>query len=172
MKDAHSAVARYATILVLWIVPIGLMLVPILYPSQSYLRDALVLPAIVITLYAAFLVAPLVQPLRNMDLFDEIPGLISRYTDEQRARREARDLLRLYEGDSLPRVYDIQNPTRFQRDLLHTCEDLRAAAQWHENHGEISGNLLERIESLMTRDVAAPSSPAEPKSARKRRSGR
>ena len=41
MKDDRSAIARYATILVVWLVPIALMLVAVLYPVQSYLRDAL-----------------------------------------------------------------------------------------------------------------------------------
>jgi hypothetical protein len=152
MKDDRSAIARYATILVVWLVPIALMLVAVLYPVQSYLRDALVLPVIAVTLYAAFLVSPLVQPWKNVDLFDEIPGVVSKFTDEQRARRDARALLRLYQGDSLPKVYEIQHPTRFQRDLRRTCDDLRAAAEWHAGNGEVSANFLERLESLMTRE--------------------
>jgi len=170
MKDDRSAVARYVTALLVWLVPIALMLVPVLYPAEGYLRDALVLPVILLTLYASFLVSPLFQPLRNIDLFDEIPGLISRHTDEQRARREARELLRLYEGDSLPRVYEMKNLTRFQRDLLRTCEDLRSAAEWHASNGEVSGNLLERIENLMTRDEEGEETPPPlPQQGRKRR---
>ena len=113
MKDDRTAVARYATVLVVWLIPIALMLIPVLYPTQNYLRDALVLPVIALTLYAAFLVSPLLQPLKNIDLFDEIPDLIERYTDERRARKDARDLLRLYDGDSLPNVYEIENPPGF-----------------------------------------------------------
>ncbi|MFW6102896.1 MAG: hypothetical protein ACOC7M_01230 [Chloroflexota bacterium] len=172
MKDDRSAIAKYLTVLIVWLVPIALMLVPVLYPAEGFVRDALVLPVIVLTLYAAFLVSPMFQPLKNVDFFDEIPGVIEKHTEERRARIEARDLLRLYNDGSLPKVYEIENPTRFQRDLRRTCDTLRAAAEWHSSNGEVSANLLERLESLMTRDEEEQAPVPRPQRGRKQRKGR
>jgi len=149
MDDERSPVGKYLTVLILWIIPVVLILVPLLYPTEGHVRDILVLPVIVILLYIAFILAPLFHPPRNADFFDEVPRTIERYANEQRARKDVRDILKLYQGGRLPNVYELPRLTPFQKDVKRMCERLRADAEWHASNVELSRDLLERMHALM-----------------------
>ncbi len=149
MDDERSPVGKYLVIFILWIIPVVLILVPLLYPTESYVRDMLVLPVIVILIYVAFILAPLFYPLKNADFFDEVPKTIERFANEQRARRDVRDILKLYDGGRLPNVYELSDLTPFQKDIKRMCERLRADVEWHSSNAEKSRDLLDRMEALM-----------------------
>jgi hypothetical protein len=150
MRDARSGIGRSITILVVWLIPVALMLISYFYPTEGgYLRDILVLPVILVLLYTAFLVAPLFRPLRNLDFFDDVPDAIERRVGAQRVRKDARDLIRLYDGGRLPNVYEMTTLTPFQSDVKRIAEGLRADADWHASNAEVSRDLLERMETLM-----------------------
>jgi len=170
MKDGRSALGKYLTILIFWLIPVGLILIPLLYPTEGYVRDMLVLPVIFILLYVAFLLSPLFRPLRNLDLFDEVPEAVERHVDAQRARKDARDLIRLYDGGRLPNVYELASLTPFQRDVKRILDRLRADAEWHSSNAEVSRDLLERMETLMR--AAEEEEPEEPASRPQKKSGK
>jgi len=149
MSDDRSAVGKYVTVLLAWLIPVLLVLIPLVYPAEGYARDMLALPVIFLLLYVAFLVAPLLRPVKNLDFFDDIPDVVERYSDAQRARRDARDLLRLYDGGRLPNVYELTTLTPFQRDVKRMVDRLRSDADWHSGNAEVSRDLLERMEALM-----------------------
>ncbi len=173
MRDAKSVFSKYAVVLVFWLIPVVLILVPLLYPTQGSLRDILVLPVILVLLYVAILLSPLFRPLRNIDFFDDIPDAIERYVDEQRARKDARDLIKLYVGGHLPNVYELTNLTPFQRQLAHTLELLKNSSEWHASNAEVSRDIVDRLETLMrateTEEQAdEPARPARKKSGKRR----
>ena len=171
MRDDRSAVGKYLTILIFWLIPVALMLIPILYPTEGYVRDMLVLPVIFILLYVAFLLFPLFRPLRNLDFFDEVPEAVERHVDALRARKDARDLIKLYDGGRLPNVYELASLTPFQRDLKRTLDMLRTDAEWHSSNAEVSHDLLERMETLMK--ATAEEEPEEaPTRSQKRKSAK
>lgn len=173
MNDYRSVTSKYATVLVFWLVPVALILIPLLYPAEGYMRDMLVLPVLLILLYVAVLLAPLFRPLRNLDFFDDIPEAVERHVDALRARKEARELIRLYADGHLPDVYELPNLTPFQRGLKRTLDTLRLDAEWHASNAEVSRDLLERMDVLMhtaNEPPAAedPSRPQRKKSAKRR----
>lgn len=149
MSDDKSTIGKYVTVLLAWLIPVLLVLIPLVYPDEGYARDMLALPVIFLLLYVAFLVAPLLHPLKNLDFFDDIPEVVERYSDAQRARRDARDLMRLYDGGRLPNVYELRTLTPFQRDVKRMADRLRADVDWHSGNAEVSRDLLERMETLM-----------------------
>jgi hypothetical protein len=149
MKDGNSAAGKYVTVLLFWLVPVALIVIPMVYPTEGYVREILVLPVIFVLLYVAFLLSPLFRPLRNIDYFDDVPETIERYVDARRARKEARDLIRLYAGGRLPNVYELSSLTPFQRDVKRMADGLRMDAEWHASNAEVSRDLLERMEALM-----------------------
>ena len=149
MKDDRSAIAKYLTILLIWLIPVAFILIVVLYPVEDYLRDILVLPVIIVLLYVSFLLAPMFRPLKNVDYFDELPAAIERFVDSQRVRKDARDLIRLYHDGTLPNVYELSDLTKFQKDVLRMAESLRADAGWHSSNHQVSQDLLDRIEQLM-----------------------
>ena len=149
MKDDRSAIAKYFTILLIWLIPVAFILIVVLYPVEDYLRDILVLPVIIVLLYVSFLLAPMFRPLKNVDYFDELPAAIERFVDSQRVRKDARDLIRLYHDGTLPNVYELSDLTKFQKDVLRMAESLRADAGWHSSNHQVSQDLLDRIEQLM-----------------------
>lgn len=153
MSDNRSAVGKYFTVLIAWLMPVALVLVPVFHPAEGYLREMLVLPVLLLLLYVAILLAPLFRPVRNLDFFDDLPDLVERHVDALRARKEARGLIRLYTDGHLPNVYELDTLTPFQRELKRTLETLRLDAEWHSGNAEVSADLLERMKSLMdTRD--------------------
>lgn len=174
MKDNGAAVGKYVTVLIFWLIPVALMLIPILYPTEGYVRDMLVLPVIFILLYVAFLLSPLFRPLRNLDFFDDIPEAVQRQVDAQRARKDARDLIKLYDGGSLPNVYELANLTPFQRGLMRTLDRLRTDAEWHSSNAEVSHDLLERMETLMraTPEEEPEEAPTRPQKNQKKKSAK
>ena len=149
VNDNRSAVGKYATVLVFWLVPVALILIPILYPAEGYVREMLVLPVLLVLLYVAVLLAPLFRPLRNIDFFDDIPEAVERHVDALRTRREARELIRLYSDGGMPDVYSLSSLTPFQRGLKWTLDTLRLDSEWHSSNLEVSRDLLERMESLI-----------------------
>jgi len=149
VKDDRSAIAKYFTILLIWLIPVAFILIVVLYPVEDYLRDILVLPVIIVLLYVSFLLAPMFRPLKNVDYFDELPAAIERFVDSQRVRKDARDLIRLYHDGTLPNVYELSDLTKFQKDVLRMAESLRADAGWHSSNHQVSQDLLDRIEQLM-----------------------
>jgi len=149
VKDDRSAIRKYLTILLVWLIPVAFILIAVLYPVEDYLRDILVLPIIVVLLYVAFLISPMFSPLKNVDYFDEIPAAIERFVESQRTRKDARDLIRLYHDGTLPNVYELPDLTRFQKDVLRIAEFLRADAGWHGSNQQVSQDLLDRMEQLM-----------------------
>ena len=149
MKDDRSAIRKYLTILLIWLVPVAFMLIVVFYPVEDYLRDILLLPVIVVLLYLAFLLSPMFRPLKNVDYFDELPAAIERFVDSQRVRKDARDLIRLYHDGTLPNVYELSERTRFQKDVFRIAESLRADAGWHSSNHQVSQDLLDRMEQLM-----------------------
>lgn len=149
MKDDRSAVGKYVTVLIFWLIPVALILIPLLYPTEGYLRDMLVLPVLLVLLYVAVILAPLFRPLRNLDFFDDVPETIERFVDAQRARRDARDLIRLYHDGHLPNVNELETLTPWQRGVKRTLDALRLDADWHAGNAEVSQDLLARMESLM-----------------------
>ena len=149
MRDGNSAAGKYVTVLLFWLIPVGLILIPLVYPTEGYVREILVLPVIFVLLYVAFLLSPLFRPLRNIDYFDDVPETIQRYVDARRARKEARDLIRLYDGGRLPNVYELPSLTPFQRDVKRITDGLRIDTEWHASNAEVSRDLLERMEALM-----------------------
>jgi len=164
MKDARAGIGKYVTILIVWLIPVALMLIPLFYHTEGYLRDALVLPVILILLYLSFLLSPLFRPLRNLDFFDEVPGVVERHIDALRARKDARALIRLYDGGRLPNVYELTNLTPFQNEVKRILEELQASATWHASNAEVSQDLLERMEALMraTEDEEPQAEPSRP----------
>ncbi len=149
MREERSAVQKYATMLLIWLIPVGLMVAAVVRPVEGLTRDLLMLPAIVMLLYTALMVAPLFSPIRNADFFDDLPSQIERIIDSRRARKDARELIKLYNGDRLPNVYELKDLTRFQKGLLNTCETLKSHAEWHSSNAEASRDLLDRLEALM-----------------------
>ncbi len=149
MSDNRASIGRYLTVLVLWLIPVALILFPLLYPTEGFVRDMLLLPVILLLLYVAFLLAPLFRPLKNIDFFDDVPGTIERYATAHRARKDVRDILRLYQGGRLPNVYELPNLTPFQKDVKRMCDRLRNDADWHASNAEVSRDLLDRMEALM-----------------------
>jgi hypothetical protein len=149
MREDRSAVQKYATMLLVWLIPVGLMVAAVVRPVEGLTRDLLMLPAIVMLLYAAFLVAPLFYPIKNADFFDDLPSQIERIIASQRARKDARELIRLYDGDRLPNVYQLKELTRFQKGILQTCEMLKSHAEYHASNAQASRDLLDRLEGLM-----------------------
>ncbi len=149
MRDDRSMVQKYLVMLLVWMVPVALMVAAAVRPVEGMARDLMLLPAIAMLLYAALLLAPLFTPIRNVDFFDELPASIERIIDSQRARKDARDLIKLYDGDRLPNVYELQQLTRFQKGILHTCEVLKSHGEWHASNAEVSRDLLDRLEELM-----------------------
>jgi hypothetical protein len=153
MGDNRSTLGKYVTVLIFWLVPVVLILIPLFYPDDGYLRDILVLPVLLVLLYMSFILSPMFRPLRNLDFFDDIPETIERFVDAQRARKDARGLIRLYDGGHLPNVYELTALTPFQKELKSTLDKLRSDAAWHVSNAEVSRDLLERLETLMrTRD--------------------
>ena len=71
MRDGNPAAGKYVTILLFWLIPVALILIPVVYPTEGYVREILVLPVIFLLLYIAFLLSPLFRPLRNIDFFDD-----------------------------------------------------------------------------------------------------
>ncbi len=169
MREERSAVQKYATMLLIWLVPVGLMVAAVVRPVEGLTRDLLMLPAIVMLLYAAFLVTPLFSPIRNADFFDDLPSQIGRIIDSRRARKDARELIKLYDGDRLPNVYEMKELTRFQRGLLQTCETLKSHSEWHASNAQASRDLLDRLEALMR--AQEPQEPEEKPAAGKRQKG-
>jgi len=104
---------------------------------------------LLVLLYMSFILSPLFRPLRNLDFFDDVPETIERFVDSQRARKDARGLIRLYDGGHLPNVYELTALTPFQKELKSTLDKLRSDAAWHASNAEVSGDLLERLETLM-----------------------
>jgi len=149
MKDDRGAVAKYLTALIIWLVPVSLLLIPVLYPTEGFVRDLLILPAILVMLYVAFILTPLFSPLKNIDFFDELPRSIERFVEGQRARRDARDIIKLYDKSRMPNVYEMEELTPFLRNIRHTCDTLRASREWHLSNAEVSSSLLEKMEALM-----------------------
>jgi len=109
----------------------------------------IVLPVIFVLLYVSFVLSPLFRPLRNLDFFDEVPDAVERRVEARRARKDARDLLRLYAGGRLPNVYELTSLTPFQRDVKRLLDKLRNDAEWHAGNAEVSRDLLEQMEALM-----------------------
>jgi hypothetical protein len=169
MKDARTGIGKYVTILIVWLIPVALMLIPLFYQTEGYLRDMLVLPVILILLYLAFLLSPLFRPLKNIDLFDEVPAAVERRVIALRTRKDARDLIRLYDGGRLPNVYELTDLTPFQKDVKRMLDDLRADATWHTSNAEVSQDLLERMETLMR--VTEEEEPEEEPSRPQRKKG-
>ncbi len=149
MRDDKSAVQKYFTMLIIWLVPVALMVAAAVRPVEGFTRDLLLLPAIVMLLYAAYLVAPLFRPLKNADFFDELPAQIERIVDSQRARKDARELIKLYDGDRIANVYELAELTPFQKGIKHTCEVLKYHSEWHSSNAQASRDLLDRLEGLM-----------------------
>lgn len=149
MDDERTSVSKYVVVLLLWIIPVVLILVPQLYPTEGYVRDMMVLPVIIVLLYVAFILAPLFHPIKNADFFDEVPKTIERFANEQRARKDVRDILKLYRSGRLPNVYELTELTPFQKDIKRMCERLRADVEWHNSHAGMSRELLDRMEALM-----------------------
>ncbi len=174
MDDERSPVGKYLVVFILWIIPVVLILIPLLYPTEGYVRDMLVLPVIVILIYVAFILAPLFYPIKNADFFDEVPKTIERFANEQRARKDVRDILKLYHGGRLPNVYELTELTPFQKDIKRMCERLRADVEWHSSNAEMSRELLDRMEALMHAREEADEEDAQPQSDRKppRRTGK
>ena len=172
MRDAKSVFSKYAIVLVFWLIPVVLILLPLLYPVEGSLRDILVLPVILVLLYVAILLAPLFRPLRNVDFFDDIPDAIERFVDAQRARKDARELIKLYDGGHLPNVYELTNLTPFQRELRRTLDRLKSDAEWHASNAEVSRDLLERMETLMRATVSEEQQEEEPASHPRKKTGK
>ncbi|MBN1152445.1 MAG: hypothetical protein JXA58_04475 [Dehalococcoidia bacterium] len=149
MRDDRSALGKYMTVLIVWLIPVALVLIPLLYPTEGYVRDMMVLPVLLILLYVALLLAPLFRPLRNLDFFDDLPEAIDRHVDAKRARKEARELIRLYADGHLPNVDELSDLTPFQRGVKRTLDTLRIDAEWLSGNAEVSRNLVERMETLM-----------------------
>ncbi|MBN1855774.1 MAG: hypothetical protein JW846_02330 [Dehalococcoidia bacterium] len=149
MKDARTSVHKYLLVIIMWMIPVVLILTAIVYPMEQYLRDMLVLPVIVVLLYVAFLLAPMFTPIKNVNYFDEVPSTIERFVLGQRAREDARELLKLWHDGSLPNVYELTALTKFQKDVLRIVTDLRADTEWHNSSLQLSEALLERMDTLM-----------------------
>jgi hypothetical protein len=149
MRDDRGAVIKYATALIIWLVPVALLLIPVLYPTEGVYRDLFILPAVLIMLYVAFILTPMFSPIRNVDFFDELPRAIERFVDGQRARRDARDILKLYDKSKMPNVYEMEELSPYLRNVRRTCDVLRASSEWHMSNAEVSGSLLEKMEALM-----------------------
>lgn len=162
MRDDRSPIGKYVAVLIFWLIPVVLILIPLFYPSEGYLRDILVLPVILMLLYVSFILSPMFRPLRNLDFFDDVPETIERFVDEQRARKDARGLIRLYDGGQLPNVYELTVLTPFQKEVKRTLDGLRSDSEWHASNAEVSRDLLERMEYLMRAgvDEAPESEPA------------
>ena len=171
MKDDRIPFGKYVAVLIFWLIPVVLIVIPVLYPVEGYLRDILVLPVILVLLYVSFILSPLFRPLRNVDFFDELPEAIERFVDARRARKDARDLIRLYDGGRLPNVYELTNLTPFQNGLKRTLEKLKSDGDWHAGNAEVSRDLLERMEALMrATEVEEPD--AEPARHARKKSGK
>jgi hypothetical protein len=168
MRDDRSVVQKYLTMLLIWLVPVALMVTAAVRPVEGMTRDLLMLPAIVMLLYAALLLVPLFNPIRNADFFDELPASIERIIDSQRARKDARELIKLYDGDRLPNVYELQKLTRFQKGILHTCEMLKSHTEWHASNAEVSRDLLDRLQELMHADETEEPEPKTPPAKRQK----
>lgn len=149
MRDDRGAVTKYMTALIIWLVPVALLLIPILYPTEGVFRDLFILPAVLIMLYVAFILTPMFSPLKNVDFFDELPRNVERFVDGQRARRDARDILRLYDKSKMPNVYEMEELSPYLKNVRRTCDVLRASSEWHMSNAEVSGSLLEKMEALM-----------------------
>lgn len=162
MDDERTPVTKYLVVLILWVIPVVLILVPLLYPTEGYVRDMLVLPVIIVLLYVAFILAPLFHPIKNADFFDEVPRTIERFANEQRSRKDVRDILKLYRGGRLPNVYELTELTPFQKDIRRMCERLRADVEWHASNAEMSRELLDRMEALMHVKEEEEELPPEP----------
>jgi len=94
VRDDRSAVGKYLTILIFWLIPVALMLIPILYPTEGYVRDMLLLPVTSILLYVSFLLFPLFCPFRILDLFAELPEAPDRNLDAHRVRSDPHGTLK------------------------------------------------------------------------------
>jgi len=149
MRDDRGAVTKYAIALAIWLVPVALLLIPILYPTEGFARDLLILPAVLLMLYVAFILTPMFSPLKNVDFFDELPRNIERFVEEQRARRDARDIVKLYDNSKMPNVYEMEELSPYLKNVRRTCDVLRASHEWHASNAEVAGNLLDKMESLM-----------------------
>jgi len=149
VKDDKPAIRKYFTILLVWLIPVGFILIAVLYPVENYLRDILVIPVLVVLMYVAFILSPMFRPLKNVDYFDELPATIERFVDSQRARKDARDLIRLYHDGTLPNVYELSDLTKFQKEVLRITESLRTEAGWHSSNHQVAQDLLDRMEQLM-----------------------
>jgi hypothetical protein len=171
MRDGSSAAGKYVTVILFWLIPVALIIIPVVYPTEGYVREILVLPVIFLLLYVAVLLAPLFRPLRNIDFFDDVPETIERYVEARRARNEARDLIRLYDGGKLPNVYELASLTPFQKNVKHIADGLRIDAEWHASNAEVSHDLLERMETLM-RATGEEEAEREPSRAPRKKGGK
>ena len=161
MRDDRGAITKYLTALTIWLVPVALMLIPILYPAEGIYRDMFILPVILIMLYVAFILTPMFSPLKNVDFFDELPRNIERFVDGLRARRDARDILRLYDKSKMPNVYEMEELSPYLKNVRRTCDVLRASRDWHASNAEVQGTLLEKMEALMHYKEAPEEEPEE-----------
>ncbi len=149
MRNDRTGIFKYLNAIIIWMIPVVLILLAMLYPMEQYIRDILVLPVIGLLLYVAFLLAPMFSPLKNINYFDDVPATVERVVVAQRAREDARELLKLWRDGSLPNVYELTELTKFQKDVLRMATDLRTDIDWHTSNQQVTQALLERMETLM-----------------------